>query len=159
MKIVKVCLGSNVPDLDLGAGKKPKASIAIDIDRELKPHIVADAQHLPIKNNVLNSVVCSHIIEHLIDVNLALSEMKRVLSKNGVAVFFLPDDGSKLWRIIKPLWSIYYQKFVIKHSSPESHVHSFDYDTFKGFVGKFFESCEVGKINLGMEIYAVCKCH
>lgn len=157
MKIIKECLGGNLPDLDLGAGKKPKGNIAIDIDRKLKPSIVADVQHLPVRDEVFGSVVCSHVIEHVNDVSLAVNEMKRVLNKSGTVMFFLPDDTSVFWRMIKPLWSIYYQKFVIKHSSPDTHLHSFDYVSLEELVGRFFESYEIGKINLGMEMYAVCR--
>lgn len=157
LKVIKRHLGSRLPDLDLGAGKKPKAEISLDIERESRPNIVADVEHLPIRSGAVNSLICSHVIEHVKDLDRVISELKRILRKGGVAIFFLPDDGSTLWRMLRPFWTIYYEKVVSKQSSPGTHVHSFDYESFRKLVGEFFEPLEVGKINLGMEMYAICK--
>jgi SAM-dependent methyltransferase len=91
------------------------------------------------------------------DLNRATDEMKRILRKDGIAIFFLPNDGSILWRILRPFWTIYYETVVSRQDSPKSHVHSFDLERFGKTFGNFFELLEVGKINLGMEIYAICK--
>lgn len=156
--IIEKFLGYKLADLDLGAGKSTKANISLDINRDFKPNIVADVQCLPIKSESVKSIVCSHIIEHLEDANEAMAEMKRVLMKNGVAVFFLPDDGSVLWRMMKPIWTVYYEKAVSKQDSPRAHINSFNYKSFQEFLRSFFKHIETGKINFGMEIYAVCKC-
>jgi len=155
--IIKQFLGCNLADLDLGAGKSTKANISLDINRDFKPHIVADVQCLPIKSESVKSIVCSHIIEHLEDANEAMAEIKRVLMKDGVAVFFLPDDGSALWRMINPIWTVYYEKAVSKQDSPRTHLNSFNYKSFQEFLRTLFKHVETGKINCGMEIYAVCK--
>lgn len=157
MKIIRKCLFGKLPDLDLGAGKQPKATLSIDISKKCRPNIVADIQQLPIRSESVSSIICSHIIEHIKGSNEVMSEMRRVLRKNGTLILFLPDDESVLWRIIKPLWTVYYQRTVSKESSPKTHVWSFSYKTLKGFLERFFTTFELGKINLGMEIYAVCK--
>jgi ubiquinone/menaquinone biosynthesis C-methylase UbiE len=156
LNIVKKHLGG-IADLDLGAGKSPKGEISLDIGKEFDPDIRGDVQFLPIRNESVSSVVCSHVIEHVNDVNKVMDEIRRILKKDGLAVFFLPDDGSKLWRVLKPAWTIYYGMAVSKESTPETHTHSFNYEKFEGFLKEFFDSLEVGKMNLGMEIYAVCK--
>jgi len=155
--IIEKFLGCKLADLDLGAGKSTKASISVDINKEFRPDIVADVQCLPIRHETFDSVICSHVIEHVEDLNRAIDEMKRVLRKNGIAIFFLPDDGSMLWRILRPFWTIYYETAVSRQDSPKSHVHSFDLERFGKTFGKSFELLEVGKINFGMEIYAICK--
>ena len=157
LKVIKTYSSAVLPDLDLGGGKKPKAKISLDIDRKYRPNLVADVVQLPIRSKVINSVVCSHVIEHVKDLNKVMGEIKRILTRHGVVIFFLPDDGSTLWRMLKPFWTIYYEKVVSKESSPETHVHSFDCEGFRKIVEGFFEPLEVGKMNLGMEIYAICK--
>lgn len=156
LKIIKKHLGS-VAELDLGSGKRPKGKISLDVYNKFSPEIVADAQFLPIRDESVGSLVCSHLIEHVNDLNKAMVEIRRVIKKNGLAVFFLPDDGSKLWRLINPVWTIYYGVAVSKESTPKTHMRRFEYKNFKEFVDEFFEPVEVGKINFGMEMYAVCK--
>lgn len=156
LKVIKEHLG-DIADLDLGAGKSSKGKISVDVATEFNPDIVADVQFLPIRNRSVSSIVSSHVIEHVNDLNKVMDEIRRVLKNDGLAVFFLPDDGSKLWRLIKPIWTVYYGVAVSKESTPETHMHSFDYGKFEGFIKKFFESIKVDKMNLGMEIYAICK--
>jgi ubiquinone/menaquinone biosynthesis C-methylase UbiE len=156
MKIIAQYL-VEMPDVDLGAGKRSKARISLDINKEFRPEIVADIQYLPFKNASVGSIVCSHVIEHTANPSKVLMEMKRILRKRGKVVFFLPDEKSKLWRIIKPLWSYYYETLVLKGNSPENHKHSFNYENFRSFLRRFFEPVVVAKTNLGMEIYAVCE--
>lgn len=156
LKIIMKHLG-DIADLDLGAGKSPKGRVSLDVATEFNPNIVADVQFLPIRNGSVGSLVGSHVIEHVDDLNKVMDEMKRILKNGGLAVLFLPDDGSKLWRLIKPIWTVYYGVAVSKESTPETHTLSFNYRKFGEFIKKFFESVEVGKMNLGMEIYAVCK--
>ena len=157
LRIVKQYLGVKIADLDLGAGGSPKGRVSLDIDRSFKPNIVADVNHLPIRNESVNSVVCAHIIEHVNNVDNALVEIKRVLRREGLLFIFLPNDSSLLWRMIMPFWTIYYEKLVSRESSPETHVHSFNSKSFRECIERFFEPISLGKMNLGMEMYAVCK--
>lgn len=156
LKIIKKHLG-DAADLDLGAGKSHKGKIALDISTEFDPDIVADVQFLPIRDGAVSSLVSSHVIEHVNDPNKVMDEIRRILKNDGLVIFFLPDDGSKLWRLIKPMWAVYYGLAVSKESTPETHTQSYDHERFEGFIKKFFESVEVGKMNLGMEIYAICQ--
>lgn len=155
MKIIKKYINA-IPELDIGAGKRSKASISIDINRDFRPDIVADVRYLPIRSGSIDSIVCSHVIEHIDNLSAAMSEIRRALMKGGKAIFFLPNDGSKLWRLIKPIWATYYERAVSKADSPRTHTHSFNYDSFMEFVEKHLHPVKVGKINLGMEIYAIC---
>jgi ubiquinone/menaquinone biosynthesis C-methylase UbiE len=157
MRIISEYLG-NLPDVDLGAGKKPKAKISLDINGEFKPNIVADVQHLPLRSVAFDSVVCSHVLEHTADPSVALDEIRRVLRRNGRVAFFLPDDKSKRWRMLRPFWSRYYEHAVSKENSPETHLQSFDYENFKNLLERFFKLIKVDKINFGMELYAICEC-
>lgn len=145
-------------DLDIGAGKEPKAEITIDILRRLEPDIVADLNSLPIRTGAFRSVVCSHVIEHTPDPDQAMEEIARVLSNDGLVFFFLPDDYSLLWRILEPLWAMYYSKFVIREASSRSHTASFNLESFRALLQRHFSKVvELSKINNGAEIYAICR--
>jgi ubiquinone/menaquinone biosynthesis C-methylase UbiE len=157
MKIVDRYRAESPLDLDVGAGKSPKAAISLDIYPFLRPLIVGDLRHLPIRSDTLSSIVCSHVIEHVEDSDLVLREFMRVLKKDGLVFLFLPDDESTFWRILEPVWTRYYEAFVSKESSPRTHVVSFDLNRFTNLVSQFFRVVESGKINFGMEMYAVCR--
>lgn len=156
MKIIKRYI-ARVPDVDLGAGKNPKARVSLDINREFRPDIVADVQYLPLKSGVAGSLICSHVVEHVANLKQVLGEIRRVLRRDGRVAFFLPDSQSALWRLIRPYWSRYYEMAVDKKSLPETHLHFFNYRGFKSLMAEFFKPVKVGKMNFGMEIYAICE--
>ncbi len=157
LEIMKYHLGDEIADVDVGAGKSFKGRLSLDINADNAPDIVADLHHLPIKSSAASSIVYSHVIEHATDANIAASEARRILKQDGTAIFFLPDDGSKMWRLVEPLWTIYYKKFVSNEDSPESHNQSFTRTSFREFLDNYFPNPIVKKISLGMEIYAICR--
>jgi len=154
--IIKKSLG-DIADLDLGAGKIPKAKLSLDIDSRFSPNIVADLRFLPFKDGAVRSVVCSHVIEHVVNSDRAMSEIVRILTEGGVAIFFIADEGSSLYHFIAPIWSIYYEAMISKRDSPKSHAHFFTFEKFKEYLSRFFTSVKMGKFNFGVEIFAVCK--
>ena len=143
------------PALDMGSGKSPKGDLTLDISHEHNPNIVADIRYLPLRDHIMHSIVCSHVVEHIANPADAFSEVCRVLTPKGKAIFFLPDDGSPLWRVIRPFWSLYYEQFVDKNSSPATHEVILDYPKFLSILKTFFRVSRSGKLNFGSEIYAV----
>lgn len=144
-------------DLDIGAGKEHKGKLTLDILPRLRPEIVADILHLPVRTGAMQSIVCSHVVEHVATPDKALEEIKRILEDNGLAFFFLPNDGSLVWRLLEPIWTAYYSRFVIREASPHTHLASFDYESLETLVKRHFSLVEMGKLNVGAEIYAVCR--
>lgn len=63
----------------------------------------ADAEKLPFKNREFDFVYCLDTIEHLIDPEKALREMRRVLRKDGQLVI-LVHTNSLIFRIIWLFW-------------------------------------------------------
>jgi ubiquinone/menaquinone biosynthesis C-methylase UbiE len=52
-----------------------------------------DAQNLPCKNQVFTHVICSEVLEHLLDPAMALREMKRVVMERGIVVISIPNEA------------------------------------------------------------------
>jgi ubiquinone/menaquinone biosynthesis C-methylase UbiE len=103
--------------LDVGCGDKPSGSVNCDLfvsdgkHREnktvLKPKnipnfIVCDVKHLPFRSNCFDLVFSSHVIEHIPNPALMLSEMDRV-SRNRVKVICPHGFGDRLARRDKKL--------------------------------------------------------
>ncbi|MBI3397008.1 class I SAM-dependent methyltransferase [Candidatus Woesebacteria bacterium] len=55
--------------------------------------MVADAHSLPFESNSFDAVVALEVLEHVYEPKKVLSEIKRVLKKNGYAIFLVPTDS------------------------------------------------------------------
>ena len=90
--------------LDFGCGRKPYKSlftnvdeyIGLDIEVSGHPHTESDVDvyydgvTIPFAENHFDSVFCSEVVEHIFNINDVLSEVNRVLKKNGTAIFTFP---------------------------------------------------------------------
>jgi len=54
----------------------------------------ADAQSLPFKAQVFKQVICSEVLEHLLDPSVSLQEIARILDHQGGAIISMPNE---LW--------------------------------------------------------------
>jgi SAM-dependent methyltransferase len=85
--------------LDVGCGNAKKGTIGIDIDREVRPDIVADAIALPFKGETFDKVISVQCLEHLWKhpsrpmetVMSALKEFNRVLKEGGSLDLTVPN--------------------------------------------------------------------
>ena len=92
--------------VDVGCGRMPyrgqieplvQKYIAIDSPQTSKlyrgkwsPDFFADATHLPLKNDSVDTVLLFQVLEYLEDPDAALSEMYRILRKNGKLLISVP---------------------------------------------------------------------
>lgn len=53
----------------------------------------ADAQNLPCQDRIFERVICSEVLEHLLDPSAALREIARILKNQGIAVVSLPNES------------------------------------------------------------------
>lgn len=85
-------------------------------------------QKFPFKENSFDSIVCSEVVEHLIDNRNLFKQIGRVLKKNGFLIITTPNIvywGHRL--------SIFKGKFEYQSEGPfdEGHVHFFTYQTLR----------------------------
>jgi len=84
--------------IDIGCGKnKRQGFIGIDIDKETKPDIIASALNLPFKDNSVDEVVSSHLVEHFTpdEAQIFFNEVYRVLKRGCRASIKVDKDWSK----------------------------------------------------------------
>jgi ubiquinone/menaquinone biosynthesis C-methylase UbiE len=53
----------------------------------------ADAQNLPCKDRVFTHIICSEVLEHVLDPSAAISEMARILRSEGTVVISVPNES------------------------------------------------------------------
>lgn len=82
---------------------------------------VGDAEKLDYASETFNAVFALEMLEHVFDPKKVLSEIKRVLKKDGYGVFLVPSD-SDLFNFIWFLWLHFYPRgWVWK----ETHLQSY----------------------------------
>ncbi len=89
--------------ISTAGGDQPDKGIIIAFDLSYKrvalarancsanKYLVADAQHLPFKNNSFSCIICSEVLEHLTDPREAILEFHQVLCGNGHLIVTTPN--------------------------------------------------------------------
>ena len=90
--------------LDIGCGNKPySAALAPFVERHLgleySPEagyrgnladLCGDAEHLPLKDQCIDTILCTEVMEHVSDPEKVISEFSRVLKPGGVVIATAP---------------------------------------------------------------------
>ena len=82
-------IGSGQSESQTGELKKKynvKEYLRLDFDPSLRPDIIADAHHIPLKDNSIDSISSMAVFEHLKEPQIVANEMYRVLTKGGACV-------------------------------------------------------------------------
>lgn len=79
----------------------------------------ADAENLKYKSNTFDAVFILEVLEHVNDPQKVLFDVKRILKKNGYAIFLVPTDSS-LFRIIWFFWTKFRGKIW-----KETHIQTY----------------------------------
>jgi ubiquinone/menaquinone biosynthesis C-methylase UbiE len=95
---------------------------AIQYAKKIYPESVfveADAHKLPFKNASFDVVVCTEVLEHVVNPEAVMREIKRVLMPGGKAVIEM-DSGNIFFQLVWYWWTNM-RKGVWK----DSHIHAF----------------------------------
>jgi len=75
--------------LNVGCGTDPYGDIRVDISSQRSlykirntANLYADAQHLPLRDNIIHESRCFHVLEHLNNPRKGLNELKRVTKES-----------------------------------------------------------------------------
>lgn len=84
--------------LDVGAGVLRykqhfsfKKYLTLDVNKDFSPDIVGSAEDIPLDESSLDSIVCTQVLEHLPNPDLAIKEFCRVLKPNGIVLLTAPQ--------------------------------------------------------------------
>jgi len=91
-------------------------------------YIIADARFLPFKENMFDTVISLEVIEHLIEHDKYLADIKKVLNPNGKAIISTPDK-----EIIRLEGTV----------SNVAHVKELTHSEFKALLSRYFSRVEI----------------
>ena len=89
---------------------------------------VADAKKLPFKDNTFDYIVCSEVLEHIIDYQSALSEINRILKPQGKLAVSVPK--------FFPEW-ICWKLSLDYRNTPGGHVRIFKFKKLKKDIANY----------------------
>jgi ubiquinone/menaquinone biosynthesis C-methylase UbiE len=69
--------------LDVGCGKHKRGDIGIDYSRNSDADVIADAEHLPFKDEAFTETMSTVVLEHSPNPLSFLMEQNRILKQNG----------------------------------------------------------------------------
>jgi len=64
----------------------------LDLDAQARVDVRADLTDLPWRDGSWDTIVCSHVLEHVPDDARAMKELRRVLAPGGHALVLVPQD-------------------------------------------------------------------
>lgn len=115
----------------------------LDIRPETRPDIVADLCYMPqIAADTFDLVLCSHVLSHVHAVDRALSEIYRVLKRDGILIVFEPvlngrtRELSDLSEITSNYGSVIFEKYKV------GRYRFFGIDDFGTFFDSYFSRAE-----------------
>ena len=115
----------------------------------------ADAQNLPFKDRVFRQVICSEVLEHLLDPSASLQEIARILNQQGIAIISVPNE---LWinRIKRVLINLGIFDWLLRRGGEygkmpermedEWHLHSLSIEKWLTLFNYFFRVVQVRRI-------------
>ena len=115
----------------------------------------ADAQNLPCKDKSFTYIICSEVLEHLLDPSAAIKEMVRILKTQGAVVLSVPNE-SMINRIkgILIRFGIFQWLFQSRGNYPEMsermedewHLHAFELKEWLDLFRKYFKMTHLGRV-------------
>jgi len=82
--------------VDIGCGTKPYQQhfkctyIGVDPAAACNPDVIANANNIPLPDNMADGIVMNQSLEHILDIAGAISEVKRLLKPNGRLIVTVP---------------------------------------------------------------------
>jgi SAM-dependent methyltransferase len=77
----------------IAADRPDLRALGLDLSPGMRPHAVADAQQLPLADGAAGAALAMHMLYHVPDIDRAIGEMARALSRNGIAVVATNGEG------------------------------------------------------------------
>lgn len=133
-KTAKHVYGVDVSENAILAAKEKYGDLGISFDR-------VDGENLPFADDEFDMIISCQVIEHVVDYDKYINEIKRVLSSNGLVIFTTPNSLIRLDPGMTP-WN-------------EFHVREFDHTELKSLLLKYFSAVGISGLFAEEPIYSL----
>lgn len=117
--------------------------------------LIAKGENLPFEDESFDRIICTEVFEHVLEPELILREMKRVLKKNGIISLSIPNEkliiftkkillNCGLRRVLEPKESQW--DLAAKNNLDEWHIHEYGLKLIKEQSLKLFKILSVSRI-------------
>lgn len=124
-------VGVDVSENAISISQKQYGHLNIDF------HLI-DGKKLPFEDNTFDIIISCQVIEHIVDYNIYINELKRVLSPSGVVFFTTPNANLRLDPGMKP-WN-------------QFHVREFNHSELLNLLNEYFSSVKTMGLNTEKEL-------
>jgi ubiquinone/menaquinone biosynthesis C-methylase UbiE len=134
------------------------SSVLMKARQRLKENVhlfQADAQDLPCKDRAFTHIICSEVLEHLLDPSAAIKEMARILKTQGAVVISVPNE-SMINQIKGILVRFGIFKWLFRHRinyaempermEDEWHLHAFELEEWLDLFRKHFKVTHLRRV-------------
>jgi SAM-dependent methyltransferase len=133
--------------VDIGCGEKPYQEMAspyvdkhVGVDQSETLHdksntdIIATAYKIPTDDSTFDSLLCTEVLEHLEEPNLAIAKAFRILKKGGYAIYTVP----LYWHLHEEPRDFYrYTKYGLKYLFEKNGFEIIEIEALSGFCVTF----------------------
>jgi ubiquinone/menaquinone biosynthesis C-methylase UbiE len=118
--------------IDIGCGNsKTKGAIGLDICKTNSVDIICDIeQSIPFKNNSIDKIIASNVLEHMSNTVKSLEEFHRVLKKGGTAIIEVPHARS-LGAFMDPTHKRFFTIMTMDYFTEKSSFKYYSHARFK----------------------------
>lgn len=117
--------------------------------------LIAKGESLPFEDESFDRIICTEVFEHVLEPELILREMKRVLKMNGIISLSIPNEkliiftkkillNCGLRRVLEPKESQW--DLAAKNNLDEWHIHEYGLKLIKEQSLKLFKILSVSRI-------------
>ena len=143
-KTAKRVVGVDVSKKAISTARKQYSHPGIDFQ-------LIDGKQLPFSDNDFDIVTNFQIIEHIVDYNVYLNELKRVLSPLGAAIFTTPNALIRLDPGMKPLNKFHVREFDNSELQTLLNAHFSDVHILGLFAEEPLYLIEKNRVNEALE--------
>ena len=105
---------------------------------------------LPLGSASIDVVLCTDVIEHIVEPKKALAEMWRVMRPGGTVIVFTPPYDSVCWNSAEWLHHLITRR-------PADHISPFTKESMTWWMGRYFVDCRLGRVNWNLSMYAIAR--
>jgi ubiquinone/menaquinone biosynthesis C-methylase UbiE len=137
-RVCKMAIGIDVGREFIETAEQAQKRLGI-LNVEFK---LVDGEKIPFEDGFFDKLICSEVLEHVVDHNAFIEELKRVLKSGGVAVLTVPNWNNRgtfykrLKNVFRPFPFTPITDFstegIMAHG--DAHVRQFTLRTFRDFV-------------------------